>query len=245
MLARNFCTLAATNASTGGQLSGFPSLRDIVLSAIHTYEEVDNRLDSHVFYPDLKFSCSGKITKLSFIGERREPAKDVSKYLRFSVWSTKANDTDFKLEKVKTKSLQFELGRFSILRNGSDNLSLYQIRLGKNDTFLFKDGDIFGIRQSDVNRSKVALLHQIGGGNSYSTELRSGVYHMRSFVKSILKKSNVVPLITIETGKQLACINAQYSLYCSATCSYIDPVNKVCPVLYFLQIKTLAARMAS
>ena len=191
-----------TLADIQGQLSGFPSLRDVVTSALHIYGDVDNLMDSHVFYPDVKFSCSGKIDKISFIGERRQPVKEVMKYLRFSIWSTKANDTDFKLKKVLQKSLGFQLNHSRILLNGSDNnISLYQIKLGENETFLFEDGDIFGIRQSDANRSKVALLHQVGGGNSYKIELRSGVYHMKSFVKSVLEKSNVVPMIAIETGK--------------------------------------------
>ena len=190
-----------TLADIQGQLSGFPSLRDVVTSALHIYGDVDDLMDSHVFYPDLRFSCSGNITKINFIGERRQPVKEVMKYLRFSVWSTKANDTDFKLEKVPKKSLGFQLNHSRILLDGSNNIYLYQIKLRENETFLFEDGDIFGIRQSDANRSKVALLHQVGGGNSYKIELRSGVYHMRSFVKSVLEKSKVVPMIAIETGK--------------------------------------------
>ena len=56
-------------------------------------------------------------------------------------------------------------------------------------------------RQMQTEVAKVALLYQVGGGNSYKIELRSGVFHMRSFVKSVLDKSNVIPLIAIETGK--------------------------------------------
>ena len=144
-------------------------------------------------YPDLRFSCSGNITKINFIGERRQPIMDIMNYLRFSIWSTRTNDTDFKLDKVLKKSLQFELGHSKILLNGSGNLSLYQIKLGENETFLFDDGDICGIRQTDANRSKVALLHQVGGGNSYKIELRSCVSH-EVFCQKCLGKVKCHPI---------------------------------------------------
>ena len=118
---------------------------------------------------------------------------DIMNYLRFSIWSTRTNDTDFKLDKVLKKSLQFELGHSKILLNGSGNLSLYQIKLGENETFLFDDGDICGIRQTDANRSKVALLHQVGGGNSYKIELRSCVSH-EVFCQKCLGKVKCHPI---------------------------------------------------
>ena len=164
-----------------------------------------DQIDSHVFYPDLKFSCSGNITKISFIGERRRPTKDVMKYLRFSVWSTNVDNVDFKLEKALKKSLNFDLSRSSILVNGSDNnLALYQIQLKENEEFIFEEGDVFGIRQSDSNRSKVALLHQRGGGHSYRIELQSSTFHMKCFVTSLLAEIDLYPMIAIETGKCFA-----------------------------------------
>ena len=180
-------------------LSGFPSLGDVTGSAIHLYENMESLVDNHIFYPDLMFSCSGNITKITFIGERRHPAKNVTQYLRFSTWSTKANNTNFKLEKIKTKTLNFDLSNSITLINGSGNLSLYQVKLDKE--FMFGDGDVLGVRQSDGNRSKVALLHQIGGGHSYQIELESKVFHMKTFVTSVLRKSESLPLIAIETGK--------------------------------------------
>lgn len=156
-------------------------------------------MDNHIFYPDLKFSCSGNITKISFIGERRHPSMNVAQYLRFSTWLTKANDADFKLEKTKMKSLNFNLSSSSILVNGSGNLLLYQVKLDKE--FMFGDGDILGVRQSDGRRSKVALLHQIGGGYSYQIELESRVFHIKAFDTSVLRRSRSLPLIAIETGK--------------------------------------------
>ena len=58
-------TTCIHHAGSKNHLSGFPRL-----------------------YPDLKFSCSGNITKISFIGERRWPTKDVMKYSIASIIGT-------------------------------------------------------------------------------------------------------------------------------------------------------------
>ena len=142
-------------------LSGFLSLRDVTRSAIHLYSNVATRLDRHVFYPELRFTCTGNITKMTFIGEKRETVMDVAKYLRFSTSSTTDPDTDFNLMNANKNTLNFNLSNSSIIANGPGNLSIYQVLLGEKDKLIFEDGDIFGIRQSDSNRSKVALLHQI------------------------------------------------------------------------------------
>ena len=199
-------------------LSGFLSVRDVTTSATHLYDDVATRLDKHIFYPELRFTCSGNITKITFIGEKRETVKDVDKYLRFSTWSTKGHDVDFNLTSLNKNTLIFNLSNSSIIDNGTGNLSIYQVLLGEKDQLVFEDGDIFGIRQTDSNRSKVALLHQVGGGHSYEAELDSSTFHTRVFVTSVLQENNSYPLIAIETGKldsSHVCLHIIATLTCS------------------------------
>ena len=159
------------------------------------------RLDSHVFYPELRFTCSGNITKMTFIGEKRETVMDVAKYLRFSTWSITDPDTAFSLMSADKNTLNFNLNNSSIIADGPGNLSIYQVLLSEKDQLVFDDGDILGIRQSDSNRSKVALLHQVGGGHSYEVETDASNFHTRVFSPAVLQESNSYPLIAIETGK--------------------------------------------
>ena len=126
---------------------------------------------------------------------------DVQKYLRFSVWSTKSEEVDFKLNNINRYTLNFNLSSSRVIAGGAGGSSIYQIVLGENKTLSFEDGDVFGIRQSDSNRSKVALLHQIGGGRSYQIEVHSGNFHNLMFMTSALMETNIYPLIAIETGK--------------------------------------------
>ena len=129
-------------------------------------------------------------------------------YLRFSVWSTvdqNDNVIDFHRSKQENKysTLNFNLSISKVIATGSGGSSIYQVVLDENITFSFVEGDVFGIRQSDSNRSKVAVLHQIGGGSSYQVELKSGNFHNSTFITSSLTETNIYPLIAIETGKSL------------------------------------------
>ena len=90
-----------------------------------------------------------------------------------------------------------------MIAGGAGGSSIYQIVLGENKTLSFEDGDVFGIRQSDGNQSKVALFHQIGGGRSYQVEVHSGNFHNLMFMTSALLETNIYPLIAIETGKSI------------------------------------------
>ena len=128
---------------------------------------------------------------------------NVETYLRFVTLSTKSEDADFFLNRTKVKSLDFNISSSSVLVNLTENVSLYQIELGDEEKFIFEEGDVFGMRQSDGTRSKVALLQQIGGGHSYSAELDSSNFHARHFMISRLTKTSYVPLLSIEAGKQV------------------------------------------
>ena len=98
--------------------------------------------------------------------------------------------------------MNFNLSTFKVIATGSGGSSVYQlVMLDKDKPFSFKEG---GIRQSDSNRSKVTLSHQIGGGLSYQVELNSGNFHNMMFTTSTtLTEINIYPLIAIETSKSL------------------------------------------
>ena len=193
-----------TFAGDSDNLSGFPSLTNVIALALNLYDDMQmSQLDNHVFYPQLKFKCSGNITKITFIGERRIPPMDVEKYLQFRVWSaaTQDDNTIFRLNDLNKYTLLFDLTTSTIIATGSGGSSIYEVVLGENESFSFKNSDVFGIRQSDSNRSKVTLLHQSGGGLSYHVELESSNYHNQVFTASTLTETNIYPLIAIETGK--------------------------------------------
>lgn len=126
---------------------------------------------------------------------------DVEQYLRFGVWSTStAEDIHFQLTSVKNRTLSFNLNDATVIASGPRCSYIYQVTLGRDKTLSFEEGDIFGIRQSDEMRSKVALCHQIGGGQSYNVKLEHN-YHNTTFPTSALTVSNIYPLIAIDTGK--------------------------------------------
>ena len=129
---------------------------------------------------------------------------DVEKYLQFRVWSATAREdsTVFEIDNLnKPHTLLFDLQRFPVIVHGSAGSSIYQVVLGESENFSFENGDIFGIRQSDSIRSKVALLHQSGGGLSYRVELERFNFHNLIFTTSTLREIGIYPLIAIETGK--------------------------------------------
>lgn len=100
-------------------------------------------------------------------------------------------------------TLNFDLSISQVIATGSGGSSIYQVipLVDENITFSFEKGDVFGIHPSDSNQSKVAVLHQIGGGFSYQVELKSGNFHSSMFTTSTLTETNIYPLIAIETGK--------------------------------------------
>ena len=132
---------------------------------------------------------------------------DVENYLQFSVWSAvlaQDDDIHFQLNDLNKKTVTFDLRKFLVIAPGPGGSSVYQLSLDKNETFSFEEGDVFGIRQSENDRSKVALLHQMGEGLSYQAELNSGNFHNMMFTTStVLTEINIYPLIAIETGKSL------------------------------------------
>ena len=200
MLQLDIIIITLNFAGDSDNLSGFPSLTNVTALALNLYDHVKiSQLDSHIFYPQLKFKCSGNITKITFIGARRIPPMNVEKYLQFRVWSatTQDDNTIFQLK----YTLLFNLTTSPVITFGSGGSSVYEVVLGGNDSFSFENGDVFGIRQSDSNRSKVALLHQSGGGLLYHVELQSTNYHNRVFTTSTLTEAGIYPLIAIETGK--------------------------------------------
>ena len=203
-----FCTVLAAGES---HLIGFPSFHDITGSAVYLYDDMGSVLDSYIFYPDLRFTCSGSIRRITFVGERRQTERNVEKYMRFSTWISKSDEADFYLNRTKVKTLNFNVSASSILINGAGNLSLYRVELRGDDEFIFEDGDVFGIRQSDSSRSKVAVIHQIGGGNAFTTEVSSSNFHTRHFMIDRLSKRSYVPLIAIDAGKPNICIHYAYT----------------------------------
>ena len=107
----------------------------------------------------------------------------------------------FQLNNLNKNTLLFDLSNAPVVGIGPGGSAIYQVILRESEVFSFESGDVFGIRQSDSSRSKVALLHQTGGGLSYQIELESSNYHNQLFTTRSLSETDIYPLISIETGK--------------------------------------------
>ena len=107
----------------------------------------------------------------------------------------------FQLNNLNKNTLLFNLSNAPVIGIGPGGSSIYQVVLRESEVFSFESGDMFGIRQSDGSRSKVALLHQTGGGLSYQIELQSSNYHKVEFATRSLTETGIYPLVSIETGK--------------------------------------------
>jgi hypothetical protein len=107
----------------------------------------------------------------------------------------------FRLNNLNKNTLLFDLSNSPVIGIGSGGSSIYEVVLGEDEDFSFEKGNVFGIRQSDSTRSKVALLHQSGGGRSFQVELESTNYDNQMFTTGGLSETGIYPLISIETGK--------------------------------------------
>ena len=160
---------------------------DEVISGATSLYPYGNVINSQYFYPTMTFTCSGSITKVSFIVGNENSLRDI----RFNTWRY-----SFLTQKYYERD-HFDVNDATVVKE-TDRYRMYELYLSYDEKISFESGDVLGISTQDYDGE--SLVHQKGGGSVLFSSYRPNDQTI-DFIKWSLLTGVEVPLVTLETGK--------------------------------------------
>ena len=165
---------------------GFIGLNTLRREAVLLYDSIEERDQQQRILPSMNFSCSGNISKWTFVA-RSQAGANRDQYPRFQLW--RLNGTR-RYRRVYESSDMSSQSDFTVEEYMPDN------------PVPFEAGDIFGVYQPQQSHRRLSVRHvDVPDGYGYTNYYRSNVMSLEVFNTDVLTRANNYPLVAVNTSE--------------------------------------------
>ena len=169
---------------------GFIGLNTLRREAVLLYDSIEERSQQQRILPSMNFSCSGTISKWTFVAWSRNSGND-DQYPRFQLWRSDGTEI---YRRVYESSITSTL-------SGQSNFTVEEYI--PNDPVPFEAGYIFGVYQPQQSRRRLSVVHvDVPHGYGYDNYHKDGdMMSLGEFNTSRLPAANNYPLVAVDTSE--------------------------------------------
>ena len=169
---------------------GFIGLNTLRREAVLLYDSSNERAQQQRILPSMNFSCSGTISKWTFVARSRNGGNH-RQYPQFELWRP---DGTGRYRRVYESSITSTL-------SGQSDFTVEEYI--PNDSVPFEAGYIFGVYQPQQSRRRLSVMHvDVPRGYGYDSYHRNGdIMSLGEFNTSRLTAANNYPLVAVNTSE--------------------------------------------
>ena len=167
---------------------GFIELNTLRRRAVLLYNSMEETARQQRILPSMNFSCSGNISKWTFVGRSRT-GRNRDQYPRFQLWRPSGIGRYRRVYASITSTMSGQ-SDFTVEEYIPDNL------------IPFEAGDIFGLYQPENRERRLSVVHvDVPSGYGYDNYFRSYVMSLEEFDTNGLTFGNNYPLVAVNTSE--------------------------------------------
>ena len=168
---------------------GFIGLNTLRREAVLLYDSIEERSQQRIL-PSMNFSCSGTISKWTFVAWSRNGGND-DQYPRFQLWRSDGTEI---YRRVYESSITSTM-------SGQSNFTVEEYI--PNDPVPFEAGYILGVYQPQQSRRRLSVVHVDvdPSEDGYKNYLRNNVMSLEEFNTGSATAANNYPLVAVNTSE--------------------------------------------
>ena len=173
---------------------GFIGLNTLRREAVLLYDTIKERGRQQRILPSMNFSCSGNISKWTFVAKCQDSRAGCNQYPLFQLW--RPNGT-VELDGTGRYRRVYES---SITLSGQSDFTVEEYI--PDNPVPFETGYIFGVYQRKESRKRLSVVHvEVPSGYGYDNYHRNGVMSLEDFKTSDATAANNYPLVAVNTSE--------------------------------------------
>ena len=168
---------------------GFIGLNTLRREAVLLYNSIEETVQQQWIFPSMNFSCSGNISKWSFVARSRT-GRDCDQYPLFQLWRP---DGTRRYRRVYESSIASTM-------SGQSDFTVEEYI--PDDSVPFEAGYIFGVYQPQESRRRLSVRHvDVPHGYGYDNYQINNVMSLEEFDTDGSAVGNNYPLVAVETSE--------------------------------------------